>query len=149
MSRGQCAEAKSGMHATRLDRMRVARWLAVPVAIASTAALVAAPWLRQELVAAGWLGVAGGLMLVTGSRGWRVELAVLTASVLAIALAFHWTPEVLADAMRSSRLVGFGFAVPIVLWDACRLALPFWLAGRLATDARAAWLPAGLVAVVA
>ena len=110
------------MHATRLDRMRVAHWLAVPVAIASTAVLVAAPWLRQELVAAGWLGVAGGLMLVTGRRGWRVELAVLTASVLAIALAFHWTPEVLADAMRASRLVGFGFAVPIVLWDACRLA---------------------------
>ena len=129
--------------------MRVAHWLAVPVAIASTAVLVAAPWLRQELVAAGWLGVAGGLMLVTGRRGWRVELAVLTASVLAIALAFHWTPEVLADAMRASRLVGFGFAVPIVLWDACRLALPFWLAGRLAIDARAAWLPAGLVAVVA
>jgi len=130
-------------------RVSPVAWLAVPVAIVSTAVLVAAPWLREELVPAGWLGVAGGLVLVTGRRGWRAELAVLAASVLAIALAFHWTPAVLADAMRSSRLVGFAFAVPIVLWDACRLALPFWLAGRLAADARAAWLPAALVAVIA
>jgi apolipoprotein N-acyltransferase len=123
--------------------------LAWIVAIVSTATLAAAPWLRQELVPAGWLGIAGGLVLVTGRRGWRVELAVLAASVLAISIAFHWTPDVLAEAMRSSRLVGFAFAGPIVLWDACRLALPFWAAGRLARDPRVAWLPAGLVAVVA
>jgi len=121
-------------------------WL---VGIVSTATLAAAPWLDQELVPAGWLGIAGGLMLVTGRRGWRAELAVLAACVLAISIAFHWTPEVLAAAMRSSRLVGFAFAAPIVLWDACRLALPFWAAGRLARDPRVAWLPAGLVAVVA
>jgi len=123
--------------------------LAWVVAIVSTATLAAAPWLRQELVPAGWLGIAGGLVLVTGRRGWRAELAVLAASVLAISIAFHWTPEVLAEAMRSSRLVGFAFAAPIVLWDASRLALPFWAAGRLARDPRVAWLPAGLVAVVA
>jgi len=121
-------------------------WL---MAIVSTAMLVAAPWLAQELVPVGWLGIAGGLILVTGRRGWRVELAVLAASVLAISIAFHWTPEVLAEAMRSSRLVGFAFAAPIVVWDACRLALPFWAAGRLARDPRVAWLPAALVAVVA
>jgi apolipoprotein N-acyltransferase len=123
--------------------------LAWVVAIVSTATLAAAPWLAQELVPVGWLGIAGGLMLVTGRRGWRAELAVLAASVLAIAIAFHWTPEVLAEAMRSSRLVGFAFAAPIVVWDACRLALPFWAAGRLARDPRVAWLPAALVAVVA
>ncbi len=123
--------------------------LAWVVAIVSTATLAAAPWLAQELVPVGWLGIAGGLALVTGRRGWRAELAVLAASVLAISIAFHWTPEVLAEAMRSSRLVGFAFAAPIVLWDASRLALPFWAAGRLARDPRVAWLPAGLVAVVA
>jgi len=123
--------------------------LAWIVAIVSTATLAAAPWLEQELVPAGWLGIAGGLLLVTGRRGWRAELVVLAACVLAIAIAFHWTPEVLAEALRSSRLVGFAFAAPIVLWDACRLALPFWAAGRLARDPRVAWLPAALMAVTA
>lgn len=118
-------------------------------AIVATAVFVAAPWLDERLVPAGWLGVAAGLVFATGRRGWRSELAVLVSAVLAIALAFHWTPEVLADAMRSSTLVGFAFAVPIVLWDACRLALPFWVVGRLCRDPRQAWLPAGLVAVVA
>lgn len=120
-------------------------WLA---AILSIGVLVAAPWLAEELVPAGWLGVAGGLVLVAGRRGWRTELAVLAAAVLAIGLAFHWTPAVLADATRSSTAVGFAFAGPIVLWDACRLAIPFWLVGRFAADARNAWLPAGLAAVV-
>jgi apolipoprotein N-acyltransferase len=117
--------------------------------IVATAVLVAAPWLDERLAPLGWLGIAAGLMLATGRHGWREELAVLAAAVLAIALAFHWTPEVLAKAMRASTLVGFAFAVPIVLWDACRLALPFWVVGRLGRDPRAAWLPAGLVAVVA
>lgn len=119
------------------------------IAIVSTAVFVAAPWLDERLVPAGWLGIAAGLVLATGRQGWRSELAVLASAVLAITIAFHWTPEVLADAMRTSKLVGFTFAVPIVLWDACRLALPFWLVGRLCRDPRRAWLPAGLVAVVA
>jgi len=120
-----------------------------PLAIVSVAVLVAAPWLRQELVPAAWLGVAGGLVFVTGRRGWRSELAVLIAAAIAITAAFHWTPEVLSEAMRASELVGFAFALPIILWDACRLALPFWIAGRLVRDPRNAWLPAGLTAVVA
>jgi len=126
-------------------------WVAVAwaTAIVAPAVFVAAPWLDEQLVPAGWLGIASGLVLATGRRGWRGELAVLASAVLAIALAFHWTPEVLADAMRTSKLVGFAFAVPIVLWDACRLALPFWVVGRLCRDPRQAWLPAGLVAVVA
>jgi apolipoprotein N-acyltransferase len=116
------------------------------VAIISVAVLLAAPWLAEELGPLSLLGAAGGLALVAGRRGWRTELAVLAAAVLAISLAFHWTPAVLADATRSSTIVGFTFAAPIVLWDACRLAIPFWLAGRLADDAREAWLPAGLAA---
>ena len=123
--------------------------LAWATAIVATAVFIAAPWLDERLVPAGWLGVAAGLIMATGRRGWRGELAVLAAAVLAIAIAFHWTPAVLADVMRTSKLVGFAFAVPIVLWDACRLALPFWVVGRLCRDPRTAWLPAGLVAVVA
>lgn len=119
------------------------------VAVAAIGVLVAAPWLDERLVPAGWLGVAAGLVLATGRRGWRSELGVLATAVIAIALAFHWTPQVLAEAMRASDLVGLCFAIPIVLWDACRLALPFWVVGRLARDPQAAWLPAGLAAVVA
>ncbi len=121
-------------------------WLA---AIVSPAILVAAPWIDERLVPVGWAGIAAGLVLATGRRGWQSELAVLASATIAITLAFHWTPEVLADAMRASKLVGFAFAVPIILWDACRLALPFWVVGRLVRDWRLAWLPAGLTAVVA
>jgi len=88
-------------------------------------------------------------MLASGRRGWRSELAVLASATIAITLAFHWTPRVLAEAMRASQLVGFAFAVPIILWDACRMALPFWAAGRLARDPQTAWLPAAATAVVA
>jgi apolipoprotein N-acyltransferase len=123
-----------------------AAWAA---AIVGALLLAAVPWLWQECVPAGWLGIAVGLVLVTGRRGWRVEAAVLVACVLAITLAFHWTPRALAGTMRSSTLVGFAFAAPIILWDACRLALPIWAAGRMASDPRTAWLPAALVAVVA
>jgi apolipoprotein N-acyltransferase len=93
--------------------------------------------------------VALGLALVSGRHGWRVELTVLAACTLAITLAFHWTPHALAGAMRASPIIGFVFALPIILWDACRLALPFWVAGRMTSDPRVAWLPAALTAVVA
>ncbi|MFM8415424.1 MAG: hypothetical protein ACKOCX_11955, partial [Planctomycetota bacterium] len=63
-------------------------WL---VAIVATAVLVAAPWLDERLFAAGWLGIAAGLALAAGRRGWRSELAVLASAVIAITLAFHWT----------------------------------------------------------
>ncbi len=135
----------SGLTARRA-RGSVAAW---PAAIVFTALLMATPWLWQECVPAIWLGVAAGLFFVTGRRGWRSEVAVLAACTLAITFAFHWTPQALAAAMRSSWLVGFAFAMPIILWDACRLALPFWAAGRLTSDPCVAWLPAGLVAVVA
>ena len=118
------------------------------VAAPSVAVFLAAPWLDQQLVPAGWLGVAATLVLCTGRRGWRHETLVLVTAVLALAAAFHWTPTVLADAMRTTWQAGFAFAVPIVLWDACRMALPFWVVGRVVRDPRSAWLPAALIAVV-
>lgn len=117
--------------------------------LAGIALLVAAPWLWQPLTPLGWAGVAIGLAMVSGRHGWRAELSVLAASALAITLAFHWTPQALAGAMRASPVIGFAFALPIILWDACRLALPFWVAGRTTSDPRVAWLPAALTAVVA
>jgi apolipoprotein N-acyltransferase len=137
------------MSASAVPPSRFVTRLAWAVAIVATAVLVAAPWLDERLVFVGWLGIAGGLILATGRFGWRSELAVWASATVAITIAFHWTPEVLAEAMRASEPVGLAFAVPIILWDACRLALPFWVVGRLVRDPRQAWLPAGLTAVVA
>jgi apolipoprotein N-acyltransferase len=137
----------AGARASRSPRAALVT-LAWITAIVAPAILAAAPWLDERLVPVGWVGIAAGLVLATGRPGWRGELAMLAAAVLAIGLAFHWTPEVLAEAMRTSTGFGFAFAVPIVLWDACRLALPFWVVGRTCRDPRSAWLPAGLAAVV-
>jgi len=120
--------------------------LAAPVAAASIAVFVAAPWLDQRLVWCEWLGVASGLLLIRHVRGWRGELWALLAAAAALAIAFHWTPDVLAYAMNAEPTAGLLVAAPLVLWDAVRLALPFWFAARVAADPCAAWLPAGLLA---
>lgn len=111
--------------------------------------LIAAPWLWQELVPLEWLGVAAGLLLVRHLRGWRGEITALCAAAAALGIAFHWSPKVLAYSMQTSNEIGLLFTIPIVFWDAARLALPFWCIGRLVRDPRNAWLPAGLTAVVA
>lgn len=119
------------------------------VAAAGIAVFAAAPWLDQRLAAAGLVGVAAALLCSAGRRGWRHEALVLAGSCIGLSIAFHWTPAALAHAMRASRWAAMAFVAPIVAWDACRLALPLWAAGRLARDPRAAWLPAALVAVTA
>ncbi|MFM8494434.1 MAG: apolipoprotein N-acyltransferase [Planctomycetia bacterium] len=119
------------------------------LAAAVIAALVAAPWLRQDLVACEWLGVALALTCVPRVRGWIGEGLALAAATAAIATAFHWSPKVLAYAMNTSDGIGYAIAAPIMLWDGIRLSLPFWCAARLTRDPLATWLPAGLVAVVA
>jgi len=130
-------------------RRGVGAWLAAMVAATSTGTLVAAPWLAQELLPCAWLGVAAGLLMATGRRGWRGELSVFVAAVTVIASGFYWTPGSLAQCMRSEAWVGLAFAAPIVLWDACRMALPFWCVCRAGGDPRSSWLLAALVAVVA
>ncbi len=119
------------------------------VAAVSVAVLAAAPWLDQRLVWSGWLAMAAALVLATGRHGWRHELLILLAAIVSLAQAFHWAPWALAEAMRADLKTGFLFAAPIVLWDACRLALPFFFLARTVRDPRVAWLPAALVAVVA
>ena len=119
------------------------------IAAAAIASLVAAPWLWQGLFACEWLGVALALACIPRLRGWAGEMISLAAATAAIATAFHWSPKVLAYAMNTSDGIGYLIAAPIMLWDGIRLALPFWCAARLTRDPLAAWLPAGLVAVVA
>jgi len=112
------------------------------------AAVIAAPWLWQQLVLLEWLGVAAGLLALAHLRGWRGETLVWVTAALALATAFHWSPKVLADSVNTSYAIGLAFTVPIVFWDAMRLSLPFWFISRTVTDPRNAWLPAALVAVV-
>ncbi|MFM1997480.1 MAG: Apolipoprotein N-acyltransferase [Planctomycetota bacterium] len=125
-------------------RVPILRDVAVAVGIA---AVVAAPWIWQNLVPCEWLGVAAGLVLLPRLRGWRGETLVLMAASLALGTAFHWSPAVLADSVDTSYAVGLAFTVPIVLWDAMRLSLPFWFVSRTVRDRRDAWLPAAFVAV--
>ena len=120
--------------------------LAAPVAAGSIALFVAAPWLDQGLVWCEWVGVAAALLAIGHVRGWRGELWALVSATAALAIAFHWTPEVLAYAMNSEQSLGLLVAVPLVLWDATRLVLPFWFAARVAADPLRAWLPAGVLA---
>lgn len=119
------------------------------VAAVSIAVWAAAPWVDQRLAVCGLVGIAAALVAAAGRRGWRHEALVLLGAIVGLSIAFHWTPGVLAQVMRSSRGIGAAFAAPIVAWDACRLALPLWAAGRLARDPRSAWLPAACVAVAA
>jgi apolipoprotein N-acyltransferase len=122
-------------------------WWADALGAAAIAMLIAAPWLWQDLVPCEWLGVAAALACLPHLRGWRGETLVLAVAAASLATAFHWSPKVLADAIQSSYGVGLAFTVPIVLWDALRLSLPFWFISRTVADSRNAWLPAALVAV--
>lgn len=131
------------------DREAPPAALAAPVAAASIAVFVAAPWLDQRLVWCEWVGLAAALLLIRHVRGWRGEVWTLLAATLALAIAFHWTPAVLAYAMNAGPAAGLLVAAPILLWDAVRLALPFWFAARILPDPLAAWLPAGLLAAAA
>ena len=95
---------------------------AVQVVIAvCLAAVSAAPWLAQDLVWCGWLGTAAGLWLVPRLSGVRRILWSGGCALFAIALAFHWSPDVLAYTMNSSFQLGVIVFVPLVIWDATRL----------------------------
>jgi len=124
-----------------LRRFATAAGIACAVAV-----LMAAPWLRQDLVWSGWVAMAAALMLVPRLRGWWGETWSLAAATLAIAIAFHWSPRVLAYTMNTSFLIGLAIAAPIMLYDAARLVVPLWFAARVQPDPLRAWLPAGLLA---
>lgn len=128
-------------------RTSVLAWAPYLAGATVMAVITALPWLRQDLAAVKVVAVAAALVLATHLRGWRGELATLVAAAGALSIAFHWAPKVLAHSMQTSDEVGLLFTVPIVLWDAARLAIPVWCAARLARDARDAWLPAGMAAV--
>ena len=121
--------------------------LAAAMITISAAAIIAIPWLVEELVWLEWVGVAVPLLVIDRIRGWRGEAWVLAGAMLALAIAFHWAPKVLAYAMGTEESIGLLFTAPIILWDAVRLSLPIWFAARVTRDPLAAWWPAALAAV--
>ena len=132
--------------ASAVARIALPAAVAAPLLAVSIAVFVAGPWIDQRLVWCAWVGPSAGLLLIDRLRGWRGEFCTLLSAATALAIAFHWAPQVLAYAMNVEPHVGLFVATPIVLWDAFRLALPFWIAARLTADPRRAWLPAALVA---
>jgi apolipoprotein N-acyltransferase len=121
--------------------------LATAAIAISTAVIIAIPWLIEGFVWLEWIGVAVPLLLIDRIRGWRGEAWVLAGATLALALAFHWAPKVLAYAMGTEESIGLLFTAPIILWDAVRLSIPFWFAARVTRDPLASWGPAALAAV--
>ena len=130
----------------RVGWFMMPRVVAAPLSAASIAVFVASPWIDQQLVWCEWVGLAAALLMVGRIRGWWGELWALLAAAMALAMAFHWAPDVLAHAMNAEPHVGLLATAPIVLWDAVRLALPFWFASRITADPLRAWLPAALLA---
>lgn len=94
------------------------------------------------LVWIGWLAIAGGVYLAT--RGGWVSSWWMTWlwSCAAIGMAFHWSPAAMAYTLNSGYGLGLLVAAPLVIWDALRLGSSYWLAARLTSDPRVAWLPA-------
>jgi apolipoprotein N-acyltransferase len=116
--------------------------------VCTVALLCAAPWLNPSLVWCGWVGAALALSSASRRSGWAAFCWTGCWALLAIAIAFHWSPAVLAYTMDSSYQMGLLVFIPLVLWDAARSMLPFWLATRLSGRASTSWLPAAVIAVI-
>lgn len=122
---------------------------AAPVVWSAAAiVLLAAPWIDQGLVVCEWVGLAIPLLVIRRLRGWGGESLAVATAIGALAIAFHWTPRVLADSLDTSLGVALLVTAPIILLDALRLAAPFVFAARCGAAPEEAWLPAGLMAVV-
>jgi apolipoprotein N-acyltransferase len=126
--------------------IRRAGWLRDVLLVAGLATITALPWIDQRFVPLTWIALAVPLAFVGQLRGWRGETMVLATTALALSIAFHWAPTVLTRCLDTTPVVGFLVTVPIILWDAIRLALPFWFIGRVVRDPQWAWLAAGLAA---
>ncbi|MEZ6135793.1 MAG: apolipoprotein N-acyltransferase [Pirellulaceae bacterium] len=144
--------AGATMQGDRLER------LLLLVCLPAISMLMALPWLIESWVWSGWLAIALALgvnhRLLSRERqfsrrfGARSLVYNWTWSTLALAIAFYWSPAALAYSMASSYKVGLAIAVPILIWDATKLALPFWLGVRLAPSLQWSWLSVSCLAVL-
>lgn len=112
------------------------------------AILHAVPWLADGYVWCTWLAIAGALQL--GMRGgWTASWwATWGWSTLALAIAFHWSPGVMAYTIDSSYALGLIVAFPLIAWDGLRLGLGYWLAVRLTRDPRNVWISGAITTIL-
>jgi apolipoprotein N-acyltransferase len=110
--------------------------------------LHALPWIVPHLGWLGPLGIAAGLVLATRTPTLASYLLTLAWSTVAISIAFHWSPQAMAYCVKAELPVGIVIATPLLLWDAIRLSLGYWLASWITRDLRWNWLPAALVTIL-
>ena len=109
------------------------------------------------LVGAVWLFPQFGLLAVFPFFVWflaprsrpNTYLGWFFCFVISMSVAFHWTPASLAFNMGTSALVGFLVAFPILLWEASKYAICFWLPHRMGISNGWYWIAVtlGLVCI--
>lgn len=122
-------------------------WLTIILMIAASL-LHALPWIFPLLGWVGPLGIVAGLMLATRTPNLSSYLLTLAWSMVAICIAFHWSPQAMAYCVKAELPIGIVVATPLLLWDAVRLSLGYWLASWITRDLRWNWLPAVLVTIL-
>lgn len=105
------------------------------------------PWIIPR---AGWvapLGIGAALVLASRRPSLGLFFGMLVWSILAIVIAFHWSPQAMAYSVSSGIWLGTTVAAPLMLWDALRMALGYFLASYVTRDLRWNWLAAGMFAI--
>lgn len=110
--------------------------------------LHALPWIVPRLGWVGPLGIVAALVLATRAPRLSSYLLTLAWSMVAICIAFHWSPQAMAYCVKAELPVGIAVATPLLLWDAIRLSLGYWLASWITRDLRWNWLPAALITIL-
>jgi hypothetical protein len=126
------------------------RWRATITALAwllVVPCLHAIPWLVDGAPWCGLVAIACGLYLATRTGVLGSFWFTWLWSTIAIGAAFYWSPSAMAYTLSSDIGLGIVVATPLILWDGLRLALGYWLAGRLTRNMHAIWLPAALTTI--
>lgn len=123
-------------------RSTSARAVIMWLAIAPT--LHAIPWLVDGAPLCGLAAIACGLFLASRTGVLASFWFTWLWSTLAISAAFYWSPSAMAYTLSSDLWLGIVVAAPLILWDGLRLALGYWIGGRITRQVHAIWLPAAL-----
>jgi apolipoprotein N-acyltransferase len=127
----------------------VARFCLRCVAVMTLAACLAWPWLNQQHFWVGWLGLGGFLYFRRYELQRTAPFWTLFYSMAALVIAFHWTPAAMAYTMNASLALGTAVALPLLLVEAARLAVPFLLVSGAATRSfLPGWLPRWLLLAI-
>lgn len=130
------------------QRFHLRRMVLTTLLLTVASLLHALPWIFPRWGWVGPLGIAAGLVLATRTPTLASYLLTLAWSMVAICIAFHWSPQAMAYCVKAELPVGIVIATPLLLWDAIRLSLGYWLASWITRDLRWNWLAAALVTIL-